>query len=51
MLAGGILDIVEGAAGWGLAFGFNGLLAVAGLVALWMLRRHPDSAVMAEGRR
>lgn len=51
VLAGGILDIVEGAAGWGLAFGFNGLLAVAGLIALWMLRHHPDAATMAEGRR
>ena len=41
VLAGGILDIVEGAAGWGLAFGFNGLLAVAGLVFLWLLRAIP----------
>ena len=51
VLAGGILDIVEGAAGWGLAFGLNGLLAVAGLVSLWLLRRHPDASEMAEGRR
>ena len=51
VLAGGILDVVEGPAGWGLAFGFNGLLAVAGLVALALLRRHPDASTMAEGRR
>ena len=51
VLAGGILDIVEGAVGWGLAFGFNGLLAVAGLTSLWLLRRHPDAETMAEGRR
>ena len=51
VMAGGILDTVEGAAGWGLAFAFNGLLAVAGLACLWMLRRHPDASVMAEGRR
>ena len=51
VLAGGILDVVEGPAGWGLAFGFNGLLAVAGLSSLLLLRRHPDASAMAEGRR
>ena len=51
VLAGGILDIVDIAAGWGLAFGFNGLLAVGGLTALLLLRGHPDSVAMAGGRR
>ncbi len=51
VLAGGILDIFEGPAGWGLAFGFNGVLAAAGVLALILLRRHPDASVMAEGRR
>ena len=51
VLAGGILDVVEGPTGWGLAFGLNGLLAVAGLVSLLLLRRHPDASAMAEGRR
>ena len=51
VLAGGILDVVEGPAGWGLAFGFNGLLAVAGLLSLLLLRRHPDASAMAEGRK
>ena len=51
VLAGGILDIVEGPTGWGLAFGLNGLLAVGGLIVLFLLRRHPDSAAMAGGLR
>ena len=51
VLAGGILDVVEGPTGWGLAFGFNGLLAVAGLLSLLLLRRHPDASVMAGGKK
>ena len=51
VLAGVILDVVQGPAGWGLAFGLNGLLAVGGLLALFLLRRHPDAHAMAGGLR
>ena len=37
--AGAILDFLDGPSGWGLAFAFNGLLAVGGVSALIALRR------------
>ena len=37
--AGAILDVLDGPSGWGLAFAFNGLLAVGGVSALIALRR------------
>ena len=37
--AGGILDALGGANGWGIVFAFNGLLAVGGVSALLVLRR------------
>lgn len=49
--AGGILDVVDSAAGWGIAFGFNGLLAVIGIIAMLNLRRLPQAVKMAHGRR
>ncbi len=51
VLAGAILDLFQGQAGWGLAFGFNGLIAVAGVAALAVLRRLPDARRLAGGRR
>ena len=51
VLAGAILDLFQGQAGWGLAFGFNGLIAVAGVAALAALRRLPDARRLAGGRR
>lgn len=49
--AGTVLDVVQGAAGWGLAFSLNGALAVVGVSAMFALRRMPESARMAQGRR
>ena len=40
VVAGGILELAHGVAGWGLAFGFNGMLAVAGVSALALLRNY-----------
>ena len=47
--AGGILDALGGADGWGLVFAFNGLLAVGGVAALLALRRMGFNA-QARGR-
>jgi MFS family permease len=50
--AGSILDLaaVDGA-GWGLAFSFNGLLALVGVVALLWLRKLPEAGRMAGGKK
>ncbi len=49
--AGTVLDLVQGAAGWGLAFSLNGALAVFGVSAMFALRRMPESLRMAQGKR
>ncbi len=49
--AGSVLDVVQGAAGWGLAFSLNGALAVVGVSAMFALRRMPASLRMAQGKR
>ena len=49
--AGSVLDLAEGSAGWGLAFSLNGALAVAGVAALFALRRMSESLRMAQGKR
>jgi len=51
VLAGTILDLARSASGWGLAFSFNGLLAVIGVAALLWLHRLPKAAQMATGKR
>ena len=51
ILAGAILDMFDGALGWGLSFTLNGILAVLGVSALLILRRQPISSNMAGGRR
>ena len=49
--AGAILDLATSASGWGLAFSFNGALAVLGVGALLWLRRLPKARQMASGKR
>lgn len=49
--AGSILDLATSASGWGLAFSFNGALAVMGVGALLWLRRLPRARQMASGKR
>ncbi|MEX1019814.1 MAG: MFS transporter [Litorilinea sp.] len=50
IVAGVLLD--QGTGGqWRLAFGFNGLLALGGIWAVWRLRRLPVARQMADGRR
>ena len=51
VVAGGLLDVFDGALGWGAAFGFNGLLAVIGVAALLILRRMPEASSMTAGKR
>ena len=51
ILAGAILDLFDGALGWGLSFTLNGVLAVLGVSALLILRRQPIATNMANGRR
>ncbi len=51
VIAGGLLDVFDGALGWGAAFGFNGMLAVIGVTALTILRRMPEAVNMAAGKR
>ena len=51
VIAGGLLDMFDGALGWGVAFGFNGMLAVVGVTALLMLRRMPEASNMASGKK
>ena len=49
--AGTVLDLVQGTAGWGLAFSLNGTLAVVGVSTMFALRRMPESLRMAHGKR
>jgi MFS family permease len=51
VVAGVLLDTVAGDAAWTLTFGFNGLLAVVGVLVLMTLRRAPRAREMALGRR
>ena len=51
VVAGSILDTARSSAGWGLAFSFNGILAVVGVLALLWLRSLPRAVQMAAGRR
>ena len=51
VFAGVILDLFQSQAGWSLVFGFNGLIAVAGVASLAMLRKMPEAKSMASGRR
>jgi MFS family permease len=51
VVAGSILDLTQAGAGWGLAFSFNGLLAVVAIIALVWLRTLPQARRMAAGRR
>ena len=51
ILAGAILDLFDGPLGWGLSFTLNGILAILGVAALLILRRHPIASKMASGRR
>jgi MFS family permease len=51
VIAGSLLDSSAGANRWLLAFGFNALLAVAGVAALLALHRLPAAARMAGGKR
>ncbi len=51
VMAGSILDVARSSMGWGLAFSFNGALAVVGVLALLWLRRLPGADQMAGGRR
>ena len=50
-LFGWILDAADGRVGWGVAFSSMGVVALAGPVALWRLRRMPASRRMCQGRR
>jgi MFS family permease len=51
VIAGSILDAGAGPSRWTLAFGFNALLAAAGVWALLALRRLPAALRMAGGKR
>jgi MFS family permease len=51
IVAGAILDTATSPSAWGLAFSFNGALAVAGVIALLMLRRLPEAARMTAAKR
>ncbi len=51
VIAGGILDAGDDWRRWVLAFSFNGLLALLGVAALLWLRRLPQAAKLADGRR
>ena len=51
IVAGSILDLFQDDSGWGLAFGFNGVLAVIGVMALILLRRLPEASRMAGGKK
>jgi uncharacterized membrane protein YqjE len=46
----GLVDPTD-ATGWRLAFGLLALGPVAGIIAMWRLRRSPESLVMAGGHR
>ena len=51
VVAGSILDLAQTASGWGIAFTFNGLLAVIGVASLVWLHRLPQAAQLAGGKR
>ena len=51
IVAGSILDVSESSVEWGLAFSFNGALAVVGVLAILWLRRLPRAMHMARGKR
>lgn len=51
VVAGSILDLNTSSAGWGLAFSFNGALAVVAVAILLALRRSPEATALAGGRR
>jgi MFS family permease len=51
VVAGSILDWAGAESGWPLAFSFNGLLAIIGIIALILLYRLPEAGQMAGGRR
>jgi hypothetical protein len=51
VVAGSILDVTRSGAGWGLAFSFNGLLALIAVLALVWLRTLPQATRMAAGKR
>jgi MFS family permease len=50
VVAGSILDLAQAAAGWRLAFSFNGVLAILGVAALLWLKQLPESREMAAGK-
>ncbi|MBI4220415.1 MAG: MFS transporter [Chloroflexi bacterium] len=47
VIAGSFLDLAPASIEWGVAFSFNGLLAVAGVLILLRLRRIPEAAPLA----
>ena len=51
VVAGSILDATQSTVAWGLAFSFNGLLAVIGVICLLLLRRLPQAVEMAGGKK
>jgi len=52
VIAGSILDFTRAADhGWGLAFSFNGALAIAGVAILLFLSRMPEAKALAGGKR
>ena len=51
IVAGSILDLSKSSVEWGLAFSFNGALAVVGVLAILWLRRLPRAMHMARGKR
>ncbi len=48
---GAVLDIAHPTLGWGLGFALTGIVASSGIVALLILRAHPASQRLAQGRR
>jgi MFS family permease len=51
VIAGSILDWAGTASGWRLAFSFNGLLAIIGVIVLILLYRLPEARQMAGGKK
>jgi MFS family permease len=48
---GWILDVAPGDTGWGFGFASLGIGAILGIVAMLLLRRMPESSLLAGGRR
>jgi MFS family permease len=48
---GWILDVAPGDTGWGFGFASMGVGALLGIVAMLLLRRMPESSLLAGGRR